>query len=96
VNLGRVLGANLTTIIVPVPITGDNYALANMEINSSAVPYDTALHGTRKSNDDFKISAVTWRNGLGFNLSSLTSVLPWNLTSAGSLGYPTLTGLGGQ
>jgi hypothetical protein len=91
VYVGRVLGENTGT---DAPNTGDNFAWEDMKMNEIKYTGDSPTHGTRKTEDNFKNPAI-WRN-LGFNQSSLTSVLPWSLTSATSRGYPTLSGLGEQ
>jgi hypothetical protein len=98
VEAGRVLGINAGGAVLNAI---DNYAWEGMllvALPNPGVTYngDNPTHGTRKSEDNFKNPAAIWRNLLGFNQSSLTSVMPWNLTSAAALGYPTLTGLGGQ
>jgi hypothetical protein len=92
VNTGRVVG--LLESSPHAPAEGDNYALNTM-LDPYYLNANSKIHGTRKSAEEFK-NTTTWRNGLGFNQSSLTSIMPWHLTSAAALGYPTLAGLGGQ
>jgi hypothetical protein len=94
-NGGRVLGLNVIST-PPNTIITNNYALSWMSVSSTTITDNTPNHGLGKTSDVFYNTSATWRTGLGFNQSSLTSVLPWNLTSAATLGYPTLTGLGGQ